>query len=146
MRELITHSPEETTAAGEAFAATLRPGDCVALIGDLGAGKTHFVKGLCRGLGVPDAEARVTSPTFILVNEYAGGRLPVFHLDAYRLSGAGELWEIGFDEMLDAGGVVLVEWADRVPEAIPATAKAVRFEHGDGDRRRLVFTEAGSRE
>jgi tRNA threonylcarbamoyladenosine biosynthesis protein TsaE len=136
-RTLITGSPEETIAAGRALAERLGAGDVVALIGPLGAGKTQFVKGVCAGLGVARAD-RVNSPTFVLVNEYAG-RLPVFHLDAYRLSGVGELGEIGFEEMLEAGGVVLVEWADRIAAAIPPAAITVRFEIVSPTQRRLTM-------
>jgi tRNA threonylcarbamoyladenosine biosynthesis protein TsaE len=138
---LVTRSPEDTVAAGERFGRRLAAGTVVALVGPLGAGKTHFVKGVCRGLGVADP-ARVNSPTFVLVNEYSG-RVPVFHLDAYRLRSEGELFEIGWDEMLESGGVVLLEWADRVPGALPAGAITVRFEPLPGDARRLEFSAPG---
>jgi tRNA threonylcarbamoyladenosine biosynthesis protein TsaE len=134
---ITTHSPEETVAVGERFGRALQPGAVVALIGELGAGKTHFVKGVALGLGVSDP-ARVNSPTFVLVNEYAG-RLPIFHLDAYRLRGSGDLNEIGFDEILESGGVVLIEWADRVPAAIPANAITVRFEVVSPTERRVTI-------
>lgn len=140
----VTDSPEHTIALGERFGRRLAPGTVVALVGPLGAGKTHFVKGVCRGLGVADL-ARVNSPTFVLVNEYPG-RVPVFHLDAYRLRSEGELFEIGWDEMLEAGGVVLLEWADRVPGAVPAGAITVRFEQLPGDARRLEFSHPVSDE
>jgi tRNA threonylcarbamoyladenosine biosynthesis protein TsaE len=105
-----------TVAAGESLAAGLRPGDVIALTGGLGAGKTHFTMGLIRGLGSDDA---VTSPTFTLVHEYHSGRLPVFHFDFYRMQNAGEVTDIGWDEYLDAGGVCVVEWADRFPALLP---------------------------
>ncbi len=103
-------------AAGVAFAATLQGGDVVALNGDLGAGKTHFSKGLVAGLGAAES---VTSPTFSLVQEYLSGRLPVFHFDFYRLDSAGELISLGWDDYLDEGGVIIAEWADKFPEILP---------------------------
>lgn len=112
---VITRSPEETMALGERLARELSPGDCLALVGELGAGKTTLIKGLARGLGLPEAEAEVLSPSFILVREYRGGRLPLYHIDAYRISRAEELGEIGLEEYLwSEEGVAAVEWADRL--------------------------------
>lgn len=105
-------SPEATEEAGARLAGLLRSGDAIGLVGDLGAGKTLFVRGLARGLAVPP-EVRVTSPTFTLINEYQGGRLPLFHADLYRLERAAELDELGFEDLLARGGVVAVEWSDR---------------------------------
>ena len=110
-------APERTQALAEQLGALLEPGIVLALVGRLGAGKTHFVKGLALGTGFPDAR-KVTSPTFTLIHEYPG-RCLLYHIDAYRLAGADELFELGFDE-LPGGGAVVVEWADRVAEAMPA--------------------------
>lgn len=114
--EIRSDAVADTLDIGRAVAGVLAAGDVVALVGELGAGKTHLAKGIAAGLGVPD-ERRVVSPTFVLVNEYHG-RLHVYHVDAYRLTSATELRALGFDEMCAAGGVVLVEWADRVAGAM----------------------------
>lgn len=111
-----TGTAEEMIAAGEQFAASLRAGDVVALNGDLGAGKTHFSKGLVAGLG---AVEDVTSPTFSLVQEYPSGRLPIFHFDFYRLESAAELISLGWDDYLDEDGIIIAEWADKFPEVLP---------------------------
>ncbi len=111
-----TNSPEEMEDLGRAFAATVGAGSVVALVGSLGAGKTHWSKGLVAGLGSP---AEVTSPTFGLVHEYPGGKFPVFHFDFYRLETAEELIALGWDEYLEAGGVVIAEWGDKFPELLP---------------------------
>lgn len=113
--EWITHSPEETEAAGQTLAQRLRPGTVIAYRGDLGAGKTAFTRGLARGLGV---EETVTSPTYTIVNEYLGGRLPLFHFDMYRLGSADELFDIGWEDYLDRGGVCAVEWSENVWDAL----------------------------
>jgi tRNA threonylcarbamoyladenosine biosynthesis protein TsaE len=109
-------SAPETRRIGARLAALLRSGDVVCLYGDLGAGKTTFVQGIAEGLGIA---ARVTSPTFTLVHEYPGGRVPLFHFDVYRLRGAADLADIGFDEYLARGGIALIEWADRITDALP---------------------------
>lgn len=118
-------------ALGREIAADLRGGEVLALVGGLGAGKTRFTKGLVAALGHP---GEVTSPTFSLVHEYRDGRLPVFHLDFYRLEAAEELLGIGWDEMLDEGGVIVAEWADRFPELLPAEARVLEFEVVDAGR------------
>lgn len=115
---------EEMIEAGRAFSGSLESGDVVALVGDLGAGKTHFSKGVVSGLG---AEADVTSPTFSLVHEYPGGRLPVFHFDFYRIDSPDELIRLGWDEYLDEDGVILVEWADKFPELLPEGSIQLHF-------------------
>lgn len=114
---LESRSPEETFRLGEAIGRALRGGEVIALTGQLGAGKTHLVKGIAAGNGLDDPR-RVTSPTFVLVNEYLG-RLRLFHLDLYRLSGAAELQALGFDEMIGPGSAAVIEWADRAAEALP---------------------------
>lgn len=115
--ELISRSVSDTLAIGRTVATTLAAGDVIGLVGCLGAGKTHLVKGVAAGLGVAD-ERIINSPTFVLVNEYEG-RLHVYHVDAYRLPGPRELEAVGFEEMCSSEGVVLVEWADRVAKALP---------------------------
>ena len=132
---IISHSAADTLELGRAEASRVQPGDVLALTGDLGAGKTHFVKGLAAGLGVNKAD--VTSPTFTLVNEYNGGRLPLFHIDLYRLDSAEEAIAIGLDEYLSSSGVTVIEWADKFPELIPAAAKWRRFRIGEGDLREI---------
>ena len=113
--QFITHSPEETEKIGAALAKKLKPGTVIAYRGDLGAGKTAFTRGLARGLGYLDA---VTSPTYTIVNEYLGGRLPLFHFDRYRLPSADDLWDIGWEDYLDRGGICAVEWSENVAEAL----------------------------
>lgn len=109
---------------GRAFASTLEPGSVIALEGDLGAGKTHFCKGVAEGLG---AAEEVTSPTFALVQEYRSGRLPVFHFDWYRIESETELIRLGWDDYLDEAGVALVEWAAKFPSLLPADAIRIGF-------------------
>ena len=112
----VTHSPAETERLGEKLAEKLTPGAVLAYRGELGAGKTAFTRGLARGLGYTDP---VTSSTYTIVNEYLGGRLPLFHFDMYRLSSAEDLWDIGWEDYLDRGGVCAVEWSENVEEALP---------------------------
>ena len=111
----ITHSPEETEKLGEALGRLLPAGTVLAYRGELGAGKTAFTRGLARGLGYREP---VTSPTYTIVNEYLGGRLPLFHVDMYRLHSADDLWDIGWEDYLDRGGVCAVEWSENVAEAL----------------------------
>jgi len=118
IRAVRLASPEATQRAARALAAHLAPGDSIGLVGDLGAGKTCFVQGLARGLGVPDS-VRVTSPTFTLINEHRGGRLPLYHVDLYRIDHARELDHIGLGDLFGPPGVVAVEWCDRFP-VLPA--------------------------
>ena len=116
---IVAHGVEETLDLGRRIGVAVRPGWVIGLVGELGVGKTHLVKGIARGnQRAADAAAEVTSPTFVLVNEYAG-RARLYHLDAYRLRCGAELDELGVDEMID-DGVVMIEWADRVAEALPA--------------------------
>ncbi len=114
----------EMIEAGRAFAARLKGGDVVALDGDLGAGKTHFCKGLVAGLGSDD---EVTSPTFSLVQEYRAGRCPVFHFDWYRLEDATELQNIGWDDYLDEDGILVVEWSEKFPALLPRDTHVLSF-------------------
>ncbi len=113
--EFITHSPEETEKIGEALAKSLQPGTILAYRGDLGAGKTAFTRGLARGLGCKET---VTSPTYTIVNEYLGGRLPLFHFDMYRLASSDDLWDIGWEDYLEREGVCAVEWSENVQDAM----------------------------
>lgn len=113
--QYLTHGPEETEALGEKLAASLRPGDVIAYYGDLGAGKTAFTRGLARGLGIA---APVTSPTYTIVNEYLQGTMPLFHFDMYRLESADDLFDIGWEDYLERGGVCAVEWSENVEEAL----------------------------
>ena len=119
--EHLSHNVTETEAIGEALARHLRPGNVIAYLGDLGAGKTAFTRGLARGLG---CTGRVTSPTFTIVNEYEG-TIPLFHFDMYRLGGEDELFDIGWDDYLARGGVCAVEWSERITGEIPADAVTV---------------------
>ena len=132
MATFISNSVEETIAFAREWAGRLSPNDVVGLVGDLGAGKTHFVKGLLEGL---ENEEQATSPTFTLVHEYRSGRLPVLHFDFYRINQATELVELGFDEYLEEGGVAVIEWADRFADALPARTRWVRLEIGDASER-----------
>ena len=139
--EHISHSVEQTRALGARLGRTLTGGEVIALIGPLGAGKTQWVKGLSDGAGVADPEA-VNSPTFVLVNEYAG-RVYIHHLDAYRLAGPAELNSLGFDEMLDSGSTVVVEWADRVMPVLPADRLTITMEIAGPTERRIRGVAAG---
>ena len=136
--EFVTHSREETVALGGRLADALKTGRVVAFTGDLGAGKTAFVSGMARALGV---EERVTSPTFTIVNEYEGGRLPLFHFDIFRRGGADELFHIGWEDYLSRGGVCAVEWSENVAEAIEDGAVRVSIVRGDGDNDRIIAIE-----
>ncbi len=131
-----TPSAAATMALGRRLAAHLGPGDVVALYGDLGAGKTHLVKGICAALGV--AEAAVTSPTFTLVNEYAGRDFPVYHLDAYRVRRIEEFFELGYEEYVYGEGLCLVEWPEKLEGLLPPHTLRLRLEHLGGDRRRIT--------
>ena len=127
-----THSEKETEKLGAKFAENLPAGAVIALYGDLGCGKTAFVRGMARGMGL---DAAVTSPTFTIVNEYDGPR-PLFHFDMYRLGSADELFDIGWEDYLARGGVCAVEWSENVPGAFEGDEIAVRFEKtGDNDRK-----------
>ena len=134
----VTHSREETEHLGARLADALTGGAVVAFTGGLGAGKTAFVSGMARALGVTE---RVTSPTFTIVNELEGGRLPLFHFDMYRLGGADELFHIGWEDYLARGGVCAVEWSENVTEAIEDDAIRVSIARGEGDDDRIIHIE-----
>jgi tRNA threonylcarbamoyladenosine biosynthesis protein TsaE len=127
-------SPAATRALAAALAPLLEAGDVIALVGDLGAGKTAFAQGLAEGLGVTGP---VTSPTFTIVQEYEG-RLPVAHVDVYRLDTLQDLYDLGFDELVDDGRVTIVEWGDLVAQALPAEHLVVRIEPGAADDQRVL--------
>ena len=133
-----THSEKETEALGAEFAKALPAGAVAALYGELGCGKTAFVRGMARGMGL---DATVTSPTFTIVNEYLGRR-PLFHFDMYRLGGADELYDIGWEDYLGRGGVCAVEWSENVPGAFEGDEYVVRFEK-TGDNDRQITIEGG---
>ncbi len=136
--QYITNSPAETENLGAALASRLKPGTVLAFRGDLGAGKTAFTRGLARGLGYRES---VTSPTYTIVNEYLGGRLPLFHFDMYRLSSAEELWDIGWDDYLERGGICAVEWSENVAEAMEgAVTVSIRVL---GEHSRQIEIEGG---
>ena len=140
-QRFITNGPEETEALGARLARALGPGAVVAFTGDLGAGKTAFTRGLARGLGIPD---RVTSPTFTIVNEYEGGRLPLFHFDLYRLGCADELFDIGWEDYLARGGVCAVEWSERMEELLEPGTIRVDLRRGEDEDRRVITVEGVS--
>lgn len=138
--EYISNSPVDTEAAGARLAARLIPGSVVAFTGDLGAGKTAFVRGMARGLGI---EERVTSPTFTIVNEYEGGRLPLFHFDMYRLGSSDELFDIGWEDYLARGGVCAVEWSEIVADALDGSCIRVDIRRGEEENSRIITIEGG---
>ena len=133
--EFITNSPTETENVGAALAAVLEPGTVLAYRGDLGAGKTAFTRGLAKGLGCGEI---VTSPTYTIVNEYLSGRLPLFHFDMYRLGSSDDLWDIGWEDYLDRGGICAVEWSENVDDAME-NAVYVTIEKLGEDSRRITI-------
>ena len=132
--KFITHAPEETEKVGQALGAVLTPGTILAYEGDLGAGKTAFTRGLARGLGATET---VTSPTYTIVNEYLSGRLPLFHFDMYRLASSDDLWDIGWEDYLERGGVCAVEWSENVADAMEG-AIVVTIEKLGEDSRKIT--------
>ena len=139
--EYLTHSEAETESLGARLAAALSPGAVVAYRGNLGMGKTAFTRGLGRGLGYP---GRITSPTFTIVNEYEGGRLPLFHFDMYRLPDEDALFDIGWEDYLDRGGVCAVEWSEQVAEAMPEGAVFVTIQRHPQEEAWRVITIEGA--
>ena len=133
----VSRSVADTERLAGELAKTLTGGECIALHGDLGAGKTQFVRGLLTGLGGNPRD--VSSPTYVLLNIYNTGRLTLFHLDAYRVGGADDFESIGFSELLEQGGVVVVEWASRVSELIPNNAIRVKIEPISPEERRITI-------
>lgn len=139
----ITESPVQTLRLGRMLGEILSGGACVALVGGLGAGKTVLAKGIAQGLGVED-DREVTSPSFVLVNEYRG-RVPVYHVDLYRLENPAEMEGIGWDEFIDGPGVTLVEWADKMERHLPEERIEVQLQWVAEERRRLRFFGKGKR-
>lgn len=136
-----THSAEETVRLGTALSPVVVPGDMIVLSGDLGAGKTTFTQGLAVGLGITNP---VTSPTFLLMKEYFGGRYPLMHMDIYRLEKIQEVIDLGYDEFLDPSYVVVVEWGDMVEPLLPRNHLDVEIRHVDDDVRRITIEPKGS--
>ncbi|MGD0572021.1 MAG: tRNA (adenosine(37)-N6)-threonylcarbamoyltransferase complex ATPase subunit type 1 TsaE [Sedimentisphaerales bacterium] len=140
--DVTTNSANETVKFGQKFGSQLKGGEVIALYGNLGSGKTHLIKGVVAGLGAEDAVNEVTSPTFVLVNEYSG-RLEIYHLDAYRLDSIAQFEQIGFDDYCHPGSVVLIEWADKVERAL-AGINYIKIElsHLGPTARRIRITNA----
>jgi tRNA threonylcarbamoyladenosine biosynthesis protein TsaE len=141
MQVVITHGEAETIALGRSFAEELEPGAVVALFGDLGAGKTRFVQGICEGLGIT---GHVASPTFTIVHEYAAGTLAVFHFDWYRIRSIDELIDLGFDEYLRSDAICMIEWAEKAEALLPYQRFDVAIRLGaTPDEREVTITEHG---
>ncbi len=136
--QYITNSPRETEELAQKLAASLRPGTVIAYKGDLGAGKTAFTRGLARGLGISDP---VTSPTYTIVNEYLSGKMPLFHFDMYRLSSSDDLFDIGWEDYLERGGVCAVEWSENVADAMENAIFITIEKTGEESRRITVEGE-----
>ena len=130
--QYITNSPTETEKIGAALGKILKPGTVIAYRGDLGAGKTAFTRGLAQGLG---SSEMVTSPTYTIVNEYLGGRMPLFHFDMYRLASSDDLWDIGWEDYLDRNGVCAVEWSENVEDAMEDAISITIEKLGEESRR-----------
>ena len=135
MEERILHGEAETRDFAEAFAGGLQAGDVVALVGDLGTGKTTMTKYLARALGVTE---EITSPTFTIVKEYHSGRLPLYHFDVYRLTSGQELLDLGLEEYFGGDGVAVVEWADIVTDVLPESAHVIALAYGDREGERKI--------
>ena len=134
MRKLILKNEEETRAFGLELGASLRKGDIVALIGDLGTGKTALTKYIAEGLGIRET---ITSPTFTIVQEYQQGRLPLYHFDVYRIGDPEEMYELGYEEYFYGDGVCVIEWADLIEELLPEYTKVIRIEYGKNQEERI---------
>lgn len=134
MRKRIIKNEEETRAFGLELGASLRKGDIVALIGDLGTGKTALTKYIAQGLGIRDT---ITSPTFTIVQEYRQGRLPLYHFDVYRIGDPEEMYELGYEEYFYGDGVCVIEWADLIEELLPEYTKTIRIEYGKNQEERI---------
>jgi tRNA threonylcarbamoyladenosine biosynthesis protein TsaE len=137
-----TESSDETRAVGRRLGESLNAGDVVCLVGDLGAGKTTLTQGIAIGLGIPE-DVVVNSPTFTILAEHPEGRFPLYHWDVYRLAGAGDMYDLAFDEYLDGSGVVVVEWADRIAAALPEDVLMICLTDAGPISRRLDLTATG---
>jgi len=140
--ELISNNVEDTINLGVVIGRNLREGDVVALIGDLGSGKTCIAGGIARGLGV-SGDFCVTSPTFTLVNEYSG-RIPLYHLDLYRLSGSEDLEDLGYEEYFFSKGAAVVEWAEKIDNIIPSDSIFIHLKHHDERKRKITISCTGN--
>ena len=140
--ERLTTSPQETQLLAEGLGQLLQPGDVIALVGELGSGKTLFSQGLARGLEVPET-FYITSPTFAIINEYPG-RIPFYHLDLYRVDNAAEFSELGLEEILYGQGAVAIEWAERLGENLPGERLEVHLAFSDETSRSLIFHAFGA--
>lgn len=138
MSTRILQSLEDTERFGKEFADSLKPGQVVALIGPLGAGKTTLTKAIAKGLGVTEI---LSSPTFTIVCEYETGRLPLYHFDVYRVHDEDELFEMGFEEYFHKGGVCLIEWADLIPDLLPKDTIVLKLNYGENEETRIVTLE-----
>ena len=138
MSKLIIKNELDTREFGIGLAKKLKPGDVVALIGDLGTGKTTLTKSIAEGLGITEM---ITSPTFTIVQEYTEGRLPLYHFDVYRLCDLEEMYELGYEEYFFGQGVCVVEWADQIMEIIPEDAIIIRIEYGANEDERIYDIE-----
>lgn len=136
--EFVTNSERETEELGAQLAGKLEPGAVIAFTGDLGAGKTAFTRGLARGLGISE---RITSPTFTIVNEYEGGRLPLFHFDMYRVASFDELFDIGWEDYLAREGVCAVEWSENIADALEEGTISVEIRRGASESQRVITIE-----
>lgn len=139
MSVYITNSPEETEELGLKLAKSLKGGEVVAFRGGLGMGKTCFTRGLARGLGF---KGDVTSPTFALINEYIGGRLPLYHFDMYRISGWEDLYSTGFFDYIEQGGVIAAEWSENIENALPESTVTVTFVRLGDNKREITVNGA----
>jgi tRNA threonylcarbamoyladenosine biosynthesis protein TsaE len=140
--ELTSHTPQETERIGELVGSMLTRGDIIALAGELGAGKTTLVRGMAQGMGIEGSE--VASPSFTLVNEYEGP-LPLYHIDLYRLDDEEDLLGIDYEEYIRGDGAVVIEWADRIPRAVPAESLWIRLRYLDDERREITLQAFGDR-
>lgn len=143
MHTFLSRNTRETVFLGERLGMLLRPGDFVALVGDLGSGKTHFVQGIALGIGV-SPDVCVSSPSYTLLNEYAG-RIPLYHFDLYRLDGDADIRDLGFEEYFYGRGACVVEWADRLSAELPEEHLRIVFTHEGETDRSMVLSAAGSR-
>ena len=137
MREYFSDSPQETVNIAAHLADTLKSGDVIAFTGDLGAGKTCFTKGLASGLGY---KGMVTSPTFALINEYVGGRLPIYHFDMYRVASYDDLYSTGYFDYENSGGILVVEWSENISEVLPDNTIYINIENLGENKRKIVIT------
>ena len=138
MKSFVSHSGEETIRLGQSFAKTLKSGDVVVFSGDLGTGKTHFIVGVCAGLGV---RSHVASPTFTFINEYPTGGITVVHVDLYRIASSRELFELGITEYFNKQYICLIEWGERMTEYLPSSYIEVRLAYGEGHSDRVIVID-----